>query len=170
MARQSGPEKQAMATLMPYELEGNKRIGAYMAPPFIDPNYGLLTMAERKLIGVVVSSINACVTCLIIHRHGLGELLGDHGRARRIAINYRTVELSPQERAIADYCVKMTEQPSKMEQADLQKLRDVGVPDRKIYYVVELAALFNMTNRLTAGYGMRPDEEFMREIGPASRA
>lgn len=164
------PEKHAMTTLLPYDVTGNERMGAYMGPPFMDPEYGLLSMAERKLIGVVVSSINACITCLIIHGHALGELIGDHGRARRIAINYRTVDLSPQERAIADYCVKLTEMPSKMELADLQKLRDSGIDDRKIYYIVELAALFNMTNRLTAGFGMRPDEEFMREIAPASRA
>jgi uncharacterized peroxidase-related enzyme len=164
------PEKHAMTTLIPHDVEGNDRMGAYMSPPFMDPDYGLLTMAERKLIGVVVSSINACVPCLIIHGHALGELIADHGRARRIAINYRTVELSPQDRAIADYCVKLTEAPSKMEQADLQRLRDSAICDRKIYYIVELAALFNMTNRLTAGYGMRPDEEFMSEIAPAPRA
>jgi uncharacterized peroxidase-related enzyme len=163
------PEKHAMTTLIPYDVESNARMAAYMGPPFMDPGYGLLSMAERKLIGVVVSSINACVTCLIIHGHALGELIADHDRARRIAINYRTVELSPQERAIADYCVKLTEQPSRMEQSDLQRLRDSGMCDRKIFYVVELAALFNMTNRLTAGYGMRPDDEFMHEIAPAPR-
>ncbi len=164
------PEKNAMKVLNPYDVASNERMAAYMGPPFMDPDYGLLSMAERKLIGVVVSSINACVTCLIIHGHALGELIGDHGRARRIAINYRTVELSPQERAIADYCVKLTQTPSEMEQADLQRLRDTGISDHKIYYIVEMAALFNMTNRLTAGYGMRPDEEFMREIEPASGA
>ena len=164
------PEKHAMTRLNPYDLAGNERMAAYMGPPFMDPDYGLLTMAERKLIAVVVSNINACVTCLIIHGHSLGELIGDHGRARRIAINFRTVELSPQERAIADYCVKLTEAPSRMEQADLQRLRDAGISDRKIYYIVEMAALFNMTNRLTAGYGMRPDEEFMRAISPEQGA
>lgn len=164
------PEKHAMTTLIPYDIEGNERQGIYMMPPFMDPDYGLLTMAERKLIGVVVSNINSCVTCMLIHGYSLGELIGDHGRARRIAINYRTVDLSPQERAIADFCVKLTETPGKMEQADMQKLRDAGISDRKIYYIVEMASIFNLTNRLTAGYGVRPDDEFLQEIAPNSRS
>ena len=158
------PEKHAMAILNPYDVEGNARAGAYMGPAFLDPSYGLLTLAEREFIGVVVSAVNSCVTCLIIHGHLLGKYIGDHGRARRIAINYRAVELSAQERVIADYCVKLTEQPGRMEAADLQKLRDVGISDEKIYYIIEMAAMFNLTNRMTSGYGMRPDDEFMQDI------
>lgn len=161
------PEKHAMKILIPYDVEGNERQGIYMGPAFGDPEYGLLTLAEREFIGVIVSSVNACMTCLIIHTHLLGKYIGDHGRARRISINYRSVGLSPQERAIADYCVKLTEQPGRMEQTDLQKLRDVGISDEKIYYIIEMAAMFNMTNRLTSGYGMRPDDEFMRDIAPS---
>ncbi|WP_340265751.1 peroxidase-related enzyme [Sphingobium mellinum] len=160
------PEKHAMKILNPYDIEGNERAGAYMGPAFLDPTYGLLTLAEREFIGVVVSSVNACVTCLIIHGHLLGKYIGDHGRARRIAINYRSVALSEQERVIADYCVKLTEQPGKMEPADLQKLRDVGISDEKIYYIIEMAGMFNLTNRMTSGYGMRPDDEFMQDIAP----
>ncbi|WP_340314586.1 peroxidase-related enzyme [Rhizorhabdus argentea] len=161
------PEKHSMRILASYEEAGFSRGGAYMGPAFLDPSYGLLTLAEREFIGVVVSSVNSCVTCLVIHGHLLGSYIGDHGRARRIAINYRSVELSAQERAIADYCVKLTEQPGRMEQADLQKLRDVGISDEKIYYIVEMAAMFNLTNRLTSGYGQRPDDDFMRSIAPS---
>ncbi|WP_340265796.1 peroxidase-related enzyme [Sphingobium mellinum] len=161
------PEKHSMRVLASYEEAGFSRAGAFMGPAFLDPSYGLLTLAEREFIGIVVSSVNSCVTCLIIHGNLLGMYIGDHGRARRLAVNYRSVTLSPQERAIADYCVKLTEQPGRMEQADLQKLRDVGISDHKIYYIIEMAAMFNMTNRLTSGYGQRPDDEFMVSIDPA---
>lgn len=145
---------------------GLQASSAYFAGPFSNPEYGVLTLAEREFIGVVVSSINCCVTCLSIHEHKLGQLIGNPGRARRIAINYRTVDLLPQERAIADYCAKLTRTPNILEAADLQALRDVGISDRKIYFIVEMAALFNLTNRLTAGYGMRPDDSFMERIAP----
>jgi AhpD family alkylhydroperoxidase len=76
-------------------------MGAYMMPAFVDPSYGLLTIAEREFIAVVVSSTNSCPTCLVFHGHNLGKEIGDHGRARRIGINYRAVELTVEERAIA---------------------------------------------------------------------
>jgi uncharacterized peroxidase-related enzyme len=160
------PERHSTRILASYDEVGFARAGAYMMPVFFDEKYGLLTLAEREFIGVVVSAINSCPTCLIIHSHRLGEFIGDHGRARRIAINYRTVDLSLEERAIADYCTKLTERPGTMEAADLQPLRDAGLSDAKIYFIIELAAVFNLTNRMTSGYGMRPDDEFMREIAP----
>lgn len=158
------PELHSTRILASYNEAGFERSGAYMGPIFFDPEYGALTMAEREFIGVIVSSINSCPTCLIIHGHKLGELIGDHGRAQRIAINYRTVELTVEERAIADYCVKLTEQPGRMEAADVQALRDAGLSDEKIYYVIETAGVFNLTNRMTSGYGMRPDDDFMVAI------
>lgn len=160
------PERHAIAILSSYEPEGRGRSGAYVLPVFFDPGYGRLTLAEREFIGVVISAVNHCITCLIVHTHLLGKHIGDHGRARRIGINYRQVTLSARERAIADFCVKMTSQPGHMEQADTQRLRDAGLDDETIYYVIEIAGLFNMTNRTTAAYGMRPDDDFMRDIAP----
>lgn len=160
------PEKYSAEILASFDEPGYARSGAFIMPIFFDPNYGKLTLAEREFIGTVISAANFCTTCLIIHCHKLGEFIGSHDRARRIAVNYRTVQLSLQERAIADYCIKITEQPGRMEASDVQSLRDVGLSDEKIYYVIELAAVFNLTNRMTSGYGMRPDAEFMKAISP----
>lgn len=159
-------ERQSVRILASYDQNGFARAGAFMGPVVSDPEYGILTMAEREFIGVVVSAANACPSCLIIHGHKLGQQIGDHGRARRIAINYRAVALSAQERAIADYCVKLTKWPGQMAAADIQDLRDVGLSDEKIYYVIELAGVYNLSNRMASGYGMRPADEFMSEIEP----
>lgn len=158
------PEKNAVSIIAAFDPEASGRAGAFMNPIFFDPDYGALTVAEREFIGVVVSAANSCVTCLIIHSHKLGELIGDHARARRIAVNYRSVRLSPEERAIADYCIKVTRHPGELEHADIAKLREAGLSDRKIYYLVELAACYNLTNRLTSSYGMRPDDEFFDQM------
>lgn len=160
------PEKRSATILASIDEESFARVAMCTTPVFDDPSHGDLSLAERELIGVVVSSVNACVTCLIIHAHKLGKYIGDHARARRIAVNYRAVTLSTKERAMADFAVKVTEEPGRLEPADLQNLREVGLSDRKIFYVIEIAAMYNMTNRLTAAYGMRPDEEFMVETAP----
>jgi uncharacterized peroxidase-related enzyme len=75
--------------------------------------------------------------------------------------------MSVEERAIADFCVKVTEQPGRLEEADVQLLRDAGLSDTKIYYVVQTAAAFNFTNRMTSAFGMRPDDDFLDELGPS---
>lgn len=160
------PEKHSARILASIDRDSFARYAMYVNPIFSDPKHGLLSLAERELIGVVVSAINACVTCLIIHEYNLGQCIGDHSRARRIAINYRTVDLSAQERAIADFAVKITEQPGRLEPDDLQDLRDAGLTDSKIFYVIEIAAMYNFTNRIMSAYGMRPDEEFMAQITP----
>ncbi len=84
------PEKHAARILASIDEESFSRFAMYVNPVILDPKHGLLSLAERELIGVVVSSINACVTCLIIHAYMLGQYIGDHNRARRIAVNYRT--------------------------------------------------------------------------------
>lgn len=160
------PELHSLRIVNSFDEEGQARAGAYILPVLNDPDHGLLPLAMREFIGVVVSAANSCVTCLIIHGHKLGELIGDHNRARRIAINYRTVKLSAQERAIADFAIKLTELPGRSEPGDLQALRDAGLTDAQIYFIVEVVATFNFTNRITSGYGMRPDDEFMAQISP----
>ena len=160
------PEKHSARILASIDADSFARYAMYVTPVMSDPGHGLLSLAERELIGVVVSSINACVTCSIIHVHKLGQYIGDHDRARRIGINYRTVRLAAPERAMADFAAKLTEAPSRLEAADLQKLRDAGLSDAKIFYVIEIAAMYNFTNRIMSAYGMRPDDEFMARIAP----
>ena len=166
----ASPEKHSARILASIDEGSFARVATWTNSVFFDPAHGLLPLAERELIGVVVSSVNACVTCLIIHGYNLGQCIGDHGRARRIAINYRSVPLSSREWAIADFAVKITEQPGRLEPNDLQKLRDVGLSDAEIFYVVEVAATFNFTNRFTSAFGIRPDDEFMAEIAPRDGA
>jgi uncharacterized peroxidase-related enzyme len=148
------PEKHSARILASIDEESFARYAMFVNTVFDDPAHGLVPLAEREFIGVVVSSVNACVTCLIIHTYS------------RIAVNYRTVALSEQERAIADFAVKLTEQPGRLEAADLQKLREVGLSDAEIFYVIEIAAMYNFTNRIMSAYGMRPDDEFMAETAP----
>lgn len=163
---QGVPEVGSMTATASLVKEMFENSGPHMGRLMWDPAYTVLTLAERKFIGTVVSAINGCVTCLILHSHALGELIADHGRARRLAINYRSVTLSDRERAIGDFVTKLTETPSKSEPADLEKLRDVGLSDQEIYWVTETASTFNYTNRVTSALGYRPDDEFMESLSP----
>jgi uncharacterized peroxidase-related enzyme len=162
------PEQGALRVWTHYAGDSFASTLAHIGPVFSDPEYGTLTLAERKLIATVVSAINGCVTCLVIHGHNFGELIGDHPRARRIGINYRSVPLSPRERAMADYATKLTESPGKSDPVDLEPLRTAGLSDNDIYHLVETISLWNWSNRMTIGLGLRPDDDFMNTVSPAS--
>jgi uncharacterized peroxidase-related enzyme len=71
-------------------------------------------------------------------------------------------DVTPADRAMLDYCVKLTTDPSSMRQADVQGLRDHGFDDTAISDIVQTAALFNYYDRLADGLGIDPEPEWDR--------
>lgn len=127
-----------------------------LAGALMKPDDGELTLEERELIAVVVSAENRCPTCLVNHTRILGELNGDVLRAQRIAVNFRTVDLSLRQESIARFAYRLTAVPAEFDVQDVENLREVGLSDEAIAHVVELVALFNYTNRISTGLGLHP--------------
>jgi len=59
-----------------------------------------------------------------------------------------------------DFAAKMTTASATIEEADRQALRDVGFSDRDIWDIANVAAFFNMTNRVASATDMRPNDEY----------
>ena len=78
----------------------------------------------------------------------------DDDRAAAIEQDYHEAQLSPRERAMLDYAVKLTLTPSEMGQADVQQLREVGLSDAAILDVCQVSAYYNYVNRLAEGLGV----------------
>lgn len=119
-----------------------------------------LTKAEREMIAVVVSSHNHCWYCLVAHGATLRSLTGDPALADTIAANYRHADITARQRAMLDFALKMTKASAGIEEADRQALRDAGFSDRGIWDIAEVAAFFNMSNRLSSAVAMRPNEDY----------
>lgn len=134
---------------------------AYLRGLF-DPERGCLSPAERRLIATVVSAENRCTGCVLFNERALGDAIDDQERARRLAINYRSVALSPRERAMADIAVLMTREPYAVEDRHIDQLRAAGLGEDAILEVIELVAAFNFTNRVSAAVGGRPNPEFFQ--------
>jgi len=73
-----------------------------------------------------------------------------------------TVELAPRERALVDYATKLTKTPAKMQEADVQALRDAGLDDRAILDANMICGYFAFVNRLADGLGV-PLEDFWKD-------
>jgi uncharacterized peroxidase-related enzyme len=77
-----------------------------------------------------------------------------------MAMNYRVADLTPRQKAMLDFAVRLTETPDRIEETDRQGLRDVGFSDRDIWDIASVAGFFNMSNRVSAAVDMRPNQEY----------
>ncbi|MEC7975269.1 MAG: peroxidase-related enzyme [Pseudomonadota bacterium] len=121
-----------------------------------------LTKLEREMIAVVVSSINRCFYCLTAHGAAVRELSGNPILGEQLVMNYRTAELDARQRAMLDFTALLTSASYTVEEAHRQSLRDVGFSNRDIWDIINVAAFFNMTNRVASGTAMVPNDEYHR--------
>ena len=119
-----------------------------------------LSSREREMISVAVSMANGCLYCLVAHGAALRELSDDKVDADRLTLDYRRADLTPRERAMLDFVVKVTVRPVECEESDLDALRAHGFSDEDVWDVIEVAATFNFTNRLAMATGMMPNREY----------
>ena len=62
-----------------------------------------------------------------------------------------------------DFVVLVTQASSTIEEAHRQELREVGFSDRDIWDIANVAAFFNMTNRVASATAMSPNESYHSE-------
>lgn len=119
-----------------------------------------LDAAEREMIAVAVSMANGCLYCLVAHGAALREALGDPILADRVTLDYRRAGLDERRTAILDYATKVTERPLDCTPEDLTCLREHGLTEEEVWDVVEIASMYNFTNRMSLACGMIPNEEY----------
>ena len=119
-----------------------------------------LTKLEREMIAVVVSSINKCFYCLTAHGAAVRQLSGDPKLGEMLVMNYRVADLTPKQRAMLNFAEKVTVESHKIEDADRDILRDHGFSERDIWDIANVAAFYNMSNRVASAIDMRPNDEY----------
>src|SRR3984885_13880091 len=119
-----------------------------------------LCKLEREMIAVAVSSHNKFYYCLVAHGAAVRALSGDPPLGELIAMNYRTARLSPRERAMLDFAVKLAAEPWLIEDADREALRRAGFTERDIWDIAAVAGFFNMSNRVASATDMRPNSVY----------
>lgn len=120
---------------------------------------GGLSGKERELIALVVSVENRCEPCVWGHAAKLRQITGDPLWVGKVEVNYRRADLSPRERAIADYALKITRAPEEIEPEDIDRLRGVGLSERDIIEAAGVAAYFNFSNRVNSALGVHPNRD-----------
>ena len=119
-----------------------------------------LSKLEREMIAVAVSAYNQCYYCLVAHGASVRQLSGDPVLGELMVMNYRAARLSRRERAMLDFAVKLTAEPSLVEEEDRDLLRRAGFDDRDIWDIGAVASFFNMSNRMAFATDMRPNSVY----------
>jgi uncharacterized peroxidase-related enzyme len=68
--------------------------------------------------------------------------------------DYTRLTLSPAERAMLDYAVKLTVTPSSASEEDIKTLRAHGFDDRDILDIIYVVCLYNFNDRMADATGI----------------
>src|SRR5579871_4938244 len=121
---------------------------------------GGLTKAEREMIVVATSSANQCQYCVIAHGAILRIRAKNPQIADQIAVNYRKADITPRQRAMLDFAMKVSQQPHLISEADFAEITAHGFGDADVWDIAAIAAFFALSNRMANVTAMRPNDEF----------
>ncbi len=119
-----------------------------------------LSKGEREMIIVATSAANQCLYCVIAH----GAILRIYEKkpliADQLAVNYRKADITPRQRAMLDFAMKVCNEAATVDEHDFRALHAHGFSDDDIWDIGAITAFFGLSNRMANLTGMRPNDEF----------
>ena len=121
---------------------------------------GGLSKAEREMIVVATSGANDCLYCIVAH----GAILRIYAKspviADQVAVNYRKADITPRQKAMLAFALKVAQNSSAIAEEDFVALKAHGFSDEDAWDIGAIAAFFALSNRMANMIGMRPNDEF----------
>ena len=112
------------------------------------------------MIVVATSAMNQCQYCVVAH----GAILRIRARnpvlADQIAVNYRKADITPRQKAMLDFAMKVSRQSEAIEDADFAALKAHGWSDEDAWDIGAISAFFALSNRMASLIALRPNDEF----------
>ena len=119
-----------------------------------------LTKGEREMIVVATSAANQCLYCVVAHGAILRIYQKDPLITEQIAVNYRKAAITPRQRAMLDFAMKVATDSARLGEDDHSALREHGFDDETIWDIAAIAAFFALSNRMANFSHMMPNAEF----------
>jgi uncharacterized peroxidase-related enzyme len=124
------------------------------------PESSGLSKGEREMIVTATSAANSCLYCVVAH----GAILRIYEKkplvADQVAINYKKADITPRQRAMLDFAMKVCQQSHAIEDADFAALHAHGFNDEDAWDIAAITAFFGLSNRMASFSGMQPNPEF----------
>jgi uncharacterized peroxidase-related enzyme len=121
---------------------------------------GGLTKAEREMIIVATSAANQCQYCVVAHGAILRIRAKNPLLADQVAGNFRKADITPRQKAMIEFAMKVSQHGHLVCEADSVTLREHGFGDDDIWDMAAISAFFGMSNRLANFTSLRPNAEF----------
>ena len=121
---------------------------------------GGLTKGEREMIVVVTSAHNQCIYCVVAHGAILRIREKNPQLADQIASNYRKADITPRQKAMLDFALKVSKSSHEISNADIEDMRELGFSNDDIWDIGAISALFALSNRMANLTSMRPNDDF----------
>lgn len=132
---------------------------ALMVPESVGRESGL-TKGDREMIVTTTSAANNCLYCVVAH----GAILRIYEKkplvADQVAINYRKAEISPRQRTMLDFAMKVCLHSDEINDTDFADLHAQGFSDEDAWDIAAITAFFGLSNRMASFSGMMPNPEF----------
>ena len=119
-----------------------------------------LSKAEREMIVVATSGANRCPYCVVAHGAILRIRAKNPRVADQVAVNYHKAEITPRQKAMLGFAMKVATESHAIGEADFAAVREAGFSDEDIWDIGAVAAFFALSNRLANMIAMRPNDEF----------
>ena len=121
---------------------------------------GNLSKGDREMIVTATSAANHCLYCVVAH----GALLRIYEKkplvADQVATNYRKADITPRQRAMLDFAMKVCLQSHAVDDADFAALAAHGFDDEDAWDIAAITAFFGLSNRMASFSAMQPNPEF----------
>jgi len=119
-----------------------------------------LSKGDREMIVTTTSAANNCLYCVVAH----GAILRIYEKkplvADQVAVNYRKADITPRQRAMLDFAMKVCTASDQVGDADFEALHAHGFDDEDIWDITAITAFFGLSNRMASVTGMMPNPEF----------
>jgi uncharacterized peroxidase-related enzyme len=121
---------------------------------------GSLTKGEKEMIVTATSSANHCLYCVVAH----GAILRIYEKkpliAEQVATNYLKADISPRQKAMLDFAMKVCLESHVINEDDFKKLEPHGFDSEDIWDIAAITAFFGLSNRMASFTNMMPNPEF----------
>jgi uncharacterized peroxidase-related enzyme len=119
-----------------------------------------LTKGEKEMIIVATSGANGCLYCVVAH----GAILRIYEKAPmiadQIAVNYLKADITPRQKAMLGFAMKVCNASYALTEDDFAALREHGWRDEDAWDIAGITAFFGLSNRMANMTSMRPNDEF----------
>ena len=119
-----------------------------------------LSKGDREMIVTTTSAANGCLYCVVAH----GALLRIYEKkplvADQVAVNYRKADITPRQRAMLDFAMKVCQRSNELGEEDFAPLHAHGFDDEDIWDIAAITAFFGLSNRIASFSNMAPNPEF----------